>query len=887
MPNSAGDDDLVMNLVEMVLARSPEEREAFLESTCPQDTELFSEVWHYVQWEQRMGGFLLDPLCPGAPPEHPFEPGELLEERFRIVREVARGGMGIVYEAVDEKLERRIALKCAKAGFRKRLPPEVRHATEISHPNVCKIFEIHTAASRQGEVDFLTMEFLEGESLTERLRRGHLSPQEARTIAQQLCAGLAEAHRNHVIHGDLKSNNVILTTAADGTIRAVITDFGLARRPQAPDSAPESAERAGTPEYMAPELWKGQEPSVASDIYALGIILYELASGRLPERPGESTPGEFGEARSTWKPSPVNPKWDHVLAGCLDPDPARRFQTAGAVAQALAPSVSRKWFLAAAAAVVLAAVSGVVAYQRGKAPREEVQLAMLPLAADQSTAIIADQLFRSTALQLGRLKGNSRVNLAFIPSSKILQDHVDSAEKARSLLGATHVLHGTVDKGEQGIVIHIFLTDARSQINTKEWTAAYANGEVRYAPAAVAGIVTETLHLPPLADGSAVSPAALGDYQQGVALTRRDSGIDAAIPLLQRAVAADPGSSLAFAALAEAEWFKYYLTKDHEWLDRTEEMAREAQLRNPDLAPVHRIAGILEQNAGHYELAEKEYRRAMELDPDNSDAYRRLGQVLERNNRPDEALSAYRRAVEIEPQYYRNEQDLAALYFHQAKYNDAAIHFAKTVQLAPAEPTAHYALGVTYLDLGRFTDAENELRFAIRLRETPAALHVLGHVLMYEGKDQEAIPYIARALKLGPQIYLAWMNLGIAYRRTNRLTESGQANRQALELAEKELTHDPRNGVIRSHVAYLCARLGDRQRAASEIAQALQLSPNDADTRWAAAITYEALGQRADTLAVLQASPEGVLADLSRWPDVADLHKDPRFLQLVASHQIK
>jgi Flp pilus assembly protein TadD len=887
MPNNAGDDELVMNLVEMVLARSPEEREAFLQNTCPQDTELFSEVWHYVQWEQRMGAFLLDPLYPAAPPEQPFEPGELLEERFRIVREVARGGMGIVYEAMDEKLERRIALKCAKVAFRKRLPPEVRHATEISHPNVCKIFEIHTAVSRQGEIDFLTMEFLEGESLTERLRRGILSPQEARTIAQQLCAGLAEAHRNQVIHGDLKSNNVILTTAADGTIRAVITDFGLARRPQAPEPAPESAERAGTPAYMAPELWKGQEPSVASDIYALGIILYELASGRLPERPGERWPGGSREAQSTWKPSPVNPKWDHVLARCLDPDPARRFQTAGAVAQALAPSRSRKWFLAAAAAVVLAAVSGVVAYQRGKAPRENVQLAMLPLAADQSTATTADQLFSSTALQLSRLKGNSRVKLAFIPASKILQDHVDTAEKARSLVGATHVLHGTVEKGEQGIVVHIFFTDARSQINTKEWTAAYANGEVRYAPVALAGIVTETLHLQPLEDGSAVNAAALEDYRKGAELTRRDSGIDSAILLLQRAVAADAGSSLTFAALAEAEWFKYYLTKDHQWLDRTEEMAREAELRNPDLAPVHRIAGILQQNAGHYELAEKEYRRAMELDPDNSDAYRRLGQVLERNNRPDEALSAYRRAVEIEPQYYRNEQALGTFYFDRAQYNDAADHFTKATELAPAEPNAHYALGATYSQLGRFSDAENELRSAIRMSETPVALHALGHVLMYEGKDQEAIPYIARALQLGPEIYLGWMNLGIAYRRTDRRTESDRASRRAMELAEKELTQDPRNGVIRSHLAYLCARLGDRERAASEIAQALQFSPNDADTRWAAAITYEALGQRERTLAVLNASPAGVLADLSHWPDVAELHKDPRFLQLVASHQLK
>ncbi len=877
----AQDDDLVMGLVELASSQPLDMQEAYLRTACAGDAELFRQVWDYVQWDRRMQDFLLEPLFSPLP-EHRFEPGDLLADRFRIIREVAQGGMGIVYEAEDERLGRRIALKCAKSGFHKRLPPEVRHASEISHPNVCKIFEIHTAATAGGEIDFLTMEFLEGESLAERLRRARLPERQARTIAQQLCAGLAEAHRNHVIHGDLKSNNVILTSAADGTIRAVITDFGLARRPQAPEVVAALGERAGTPEYMAPELWKGEEPSVASDIYALGIILYELASGRRPQQPGGSI-----EERLTWKPTPVNPRWDHVLARCLDPDPARRFQTAGEVAQALGPSRSRKWFLAAAAAAALAVVSGVVAYQRAKAPQEKVHLAMLPLAADPSTASTADELFRTTAARLGRLKGNSRTKITFIPASKTLQDHVDSAEKARSVLGATHVLHGTLEKGEQRIIVHMFLTDTRSQINTKEWTAAYATGEVRYAPVALAGMVTETLQLPPLADGSAVNSAALQDYQKGVELTRRDSGIDSAIPLLQRAMAADPDSPLTFAALAEAEWFKYFLTKDHVWLDRTTEAAREAGLRNPDLAPVHLIAGILEQNAGRYELAENEYRRAIELDSNNSDAYRRLGQVLERNNRSDEALAAYRRAVEIEPQYYRNQQALAALYFHQAKYSEAADHFARTVELAPSEPNAHYALGVTYLNLGRFPDAEGQLRFAIHMSETPAALSELGLVLMYEGKDQEAIPYIARALSLDPAQYLWWMNLGIAYRRTNRQAESDRASRRALELAEKDLTQDPRNGVIRSYLAYLCARMGDPLRAASEIAQALQLSPNNADTRWAAAIAYEALGQRENTLAVLNASPEGVLADLSRWPDVADLHKDPRFLRLLASHQLK
>ncbi|HJT87103.1 MAG TPA: hypothetical protein VJ732_04585, partial [Bryobacteraceae bacterium] len=141
MPDKALDDDLVMNLVDLALARPPAEREAFLRDACAGDRDLLTVTLNYVQWEQRMQGFLLDPLYPAPPPEPALEPGQVLDGRFRIVRHVARGGMGVVYEALDEKLDRRIALKCPRAGCHKRLLPEVRNAQEITHPNVCKIFE--------------------------------------------------------------------------------------------------------------------------------------------------------------------------------------------------------------------------------------------------------------------------------------------------------------------------------------------------------------------------------------------------------------------------------------------------------------------------------------------------------------------------------------------------------------------------------------------------------------------------------------------------------------------------------------------------------------------------------------------------------------------------
>jgi serine/threonine protein kinase len=322
--------------VKLALTVPAEEREVYLRKACGGDTALFRETWDCVQWENRMKGILQDSRYASPQDEDPFRPGDLLDGRFRIVREIARGGMGIVYEATDEKLDRRIALKRARPGFQEQLPPEVRNATEISHPNVCKIFEIHTAATDEGNIDFITMEFLEGETLAERLRRG-ISKADAADIARQICAGMAEAHRNKVIHGDLKSNNIILTPDADGSLRAVIMDFGLARGADGLIGKATGRAGAGTPAYMAPELWKGGRPSTQSDVYALGIILQELTLGQVPHG-SRTTALDPQQALQVQQRTPgLSRKWDRIVSRCLDPDPARRFRDASEVGRSLAP----------------------------------------------------------------------------------------------------------------------------------------------------------------------------------------------------------------------------------------------------------------------------------------------------------------------------------------------------------------------------------------------------------------------------------------------------------------------------------------------------------------------------------------------------------------------
>ena len=789
MLNKTKDDDLVMSLVDLALTHPVNQREAYLRSACGGDTELFNETWTYVQWEQRMQGFLLDPLFPPSSYEHPFEPGELLDGRFRIVREIAQGGMGVVYEAVDEKLQRRIALKCAKTGFRKRLPPEVRNATEISHPNVCKIFEIHTASTGQGEIDFITMEFLDGETLADRLTLGSLPEKEARAIALQLCAGLAEAHRKQVIHGDLKSNNVILTTGPHGAVRAVITDFGLARGPEAALATAPSGQMAGTRDYMAPELWKGGKASVASDIYALGVIFSQLGSGRLQNR---------------------------IVARCLLEDPASRFPNADAIARALVPIRSRRWFLAAAAAAILAVITGVVTYQRATAPKKVVRLVMLPFSYSADLAPLADGVFREASANLAKLRGGTNARYSAVSLADVQRARVDTPEKAKSALHATHVLHGSLTKEKDQIMLHAFLTDTRTGVDAKDWTMEYAPGQTRYIPVALAGFVTGTLHLPPLAIAATMNAAAQSDYKAGSLLLRRGKTIDAALAAFERAVTADPDSALAYAGLADAQWLKYGSTRDRDWLARASESTKQAQRRNPDLARVLFVSGTQEFVNSWYEQAIAEFQRALELEASYGEASHYLARAYDHLGQAELALAAYSRALRADSNNYRFYRDLGNFYIQRDQYSQSLAPLREGSSLwRPTIRTRAITSRSRLMSLGQFPRRPRpSYGLLSSFGETVDVLDTLGTTLMYQRQEENAIPFYKRTLAIDPKDYWAWTNLGICYRRLNRLKESEEANRSGLEAARSSQATESKKGMYASVRGILThTRLGHRQLA--------------------------------------------------------------------------
>ncbi|HKC26097.1 MAG TPA: serine/threonine-protein kinase [Thermoanaerobaculia bacterium] len=311
----------------------------------------------------------------GGPPPR-FTAGDLLAERFRILRYIDRGGTGEVYEAEDRIEGRRLALKVLRPEmaddvyalelFRR----EVELASAIEHPGICRVYEL----LHHRDVPFLSMELLGGETLAARLARGTMSPAEALPLVRQMAAALEAAHAAGLVHGDFKTGNVMLVPDGGG-VRAVVTDFGTApvRAADAPWVTPETV--AGTPAYMAPEQARGCAPEPPADIYALGVVLYEMVTGALPHE-GETALELLTRRVNELAPTPrsrakgLDARWELVILRCLEPDPRDRFEGVDEVVRALdggriPPSPAeeerrriRRWLLAAGLG---AAVTGVVA----------------------------------------------------------------------------------------------------------------------------------------------------------------------------------------------------------------------------------------------------------------------------------------------------------------------------------------------------------------------------------------------------------------------------------------------------------------------------------------------------------------------------------------------
>ncbi|HEY6250235.1 MAG TPA: serine/threonine-protein kinase, partial [Candidatus Angelobacter sp.] len=445
-------------------------RRATLSELCTDDPELETEVERLLSQHDEMGGFLEgnSPASSRNSSGELLAAGEILAGRYRILESLGSGGMGEVYAAEDLDLGEQIAIKIIhpQTPFAtdqlERLRREVQLARRVTHPNVCRVFDLGHHQQANQEFIFLTMELIRGETLSTRLKReGKITPAEALLIAEQLCQGLEAAHRASILHRDFKCSNVMLIGCGN-QVRAVVTDFGIARLLRPADESKGLTTThgmvQGTPAYMSPEQLLGEELTAASDIYSLGLVLYEMVTGSRPFR-DESSWTETLKRLTKAPPAPVkvapelNQRWNSTILRCLARDPAKRFTSVREVAESLngrrgaspllrfGPAV-----LASACAVVLAAVAVFLVRDRIWTPQLPAQkhIAVLPFTfagTDPANQAAAYELSESLTGNLSRLQA-SESSLWVVPWKEMSNQKPGDEAHAASSLGVNLVLTG-------------------------------------------------------------------------------------------------------------------------------------------------------------------------------------------------------------------------------------------------------------------------------------------------------------------------------------------------------------------------------------------------------------------------------------------------------------
>jgi eukaryotic-like serine/threonine-protein kinase len=615
---------------------------------------------------------------PGQPPRsrapvHP--PGTLVANRFRIVRWLGQGGMGQVYEAEDEELRHRVALKTLPANpelgeeAALRLRREALLALRVTHVNVCRTFGLFRDDSESGSSLVIAMELLSGETLHERIRRnGPMTPAEALPIAAQMAAALEVAHEAGVIHCDFKSANVMLMGASGGS-RAVVMDFGVAAARPTPDAGPTDAlPFLGTPAYMAPEQIEGEPVSPATDVFALGIVLHEMVTGTLP------FPSVLARLEGPPPPSPRAPsldaRWESVIQRCLERDPKRRFTSPREVVNALAAEPvrarhGRRRLLAVAASALLLGLAGAWALTRS-APEPRPgrrSIAVLGLRNlspggqnDWLSTAIAEMLATELAAgdELRAVAGESVAQMKSDLSLPAAEEYSAPTLLAiRRHLGSDLVVLGAFMSAPSDLRLRV---DLRVQDTSLARTVASVTETGTEADllalVARAGrrlrLALGVSALTPDQESAAralrpANPSAARAYAQGLSDLRHFNA-NAARQALESAIEADPGYPLAHAALAEA-----WRVLNHG--GRAREAARRAFELAAGLPPRERswIEAQYRLATGDWPRAAEILKGLVEFYPDEVDFWLALVEAQLRDTRVADAKATIERARALPP----------------------------------------------------------------------------------------------------------------------------------------------------------------------------------------------------------------------------------------------
>lgn len=599
----------------------------------------------------------LDDTLPAGPGDAPATPplavGELFAERYEIEAMVGRGGMGAVYRVRDVKLDETVALKLLTLSGQQaveRFLTEVRLARRVTHPNVART---HDFGERDG-ARFLTMEYVSGTTLEERLRRGPLTTAQLVEVGAAIADGLGAAHAVGIVHRDLKPANVLVEESG----RVVITDFGIARVSVGAEDASQGA-LVGTPHYMAPEQVAGEPVDPRADLYALGVIVFELATGALPFRGDE--PMEVAMARLRHPPPDprdlgVTDDLATLILRCLSLDPAERPASASAIRQALvqiapeaiaatAPTVS--WPSEAASKLTSRSLFAPIA-------RSDRAVAVLPFAYRGATD--HDYLGEGLAEELIDILCRTKsLEVLALGATRKFTDSRDPMAMGEAL-GVSDVVDGTVQLAGTRVRLAARLVDTRD--GGQRWTERFEGQleDVFTLQESMARRVAEALRveIDATAYRQRVPQRAIELYLEARKRLRTDI-MDRALyaeDLLAQSLAIAPEFTVAIAAHAMAAvraWWSGEPDADGRRAKRAYESVQRAIEQAPDLAETHQARAMLAFQDGAFQEAARALRRALEIAPTMTEAHHYLGSLQVEAGRVAEGRRRLERTVELDP----------------------------------------------------------------------------------------------------------------------------------------------------------------------------------------------------------------------------------------------
>jgi serine/threonine protein kinase/predicted Zn-dependent protease len=939
------------------LALEPVERAAFLDEVCFDSTALRAAVEDLLSRDLQAGSFLNNPIfgvsvtdestldvscdsptadpCVQQParkiapygPAGRIQPGDLISDRFRVIRFIASGGMGEVYEVADLELQGvHLALKtilphiAAKPDVQAYFEREVLHARSVVHSNLCPIYDIFHCRHEGADLTFLTMKLLVGETLAARISRdGPVPLVETIRIVHQVGAALTAAHDAGILHRDVKAANIMID-GSDQRICAIVTDFGLAR---AYDTESTLDGVAGTLGYLAPELFHGAPPSPATDVYAFGVVVYQMLAGHLPRAPLNHQMGckpnpsrdlliDPDPAASRANPSALAaaqpqlpPEWRRLLKGCLEPDPTLRFQTFPHVLDSLQTAedtllprsaihrITRRRLITTGAAATAALATGAwfnrtrIVFLLEPLPSKRF-VALMPWPAGDSPPLLSTVL-DSIGNRLARAEAHVK-DLLIIRSSDLPANAIAPTNPTQSVsaLGANLVLAASLKSTHTTATLTLQVLDAVSQAVIRRHSVPHPAAQISTLAEAACKTAALLLGLPDheaiLQDAEElkrVSPEAFSLYTEAEQLAKQPNGtgLEAAIQKYQQAVELEQHFALAYAKLALANIRIYLKNGDPGILNAASNNAAAAIRLNPDSAQALLSKAVVLLYSGKPDEAIVYFGDSQKVDSGNPETMLYKAQAYRNMDKPAEAELVYRAIVKQRPNFWPAYNELGFTLSKQGKYEESFKEFQIAAAVAPLVALPLANLGSLYLILGKHDEAIAACKESLKRSPNEAAYLALGDIAFTDKKYPESLAYYQQAALLNPRYHLTWRDIGDCYAELHKPDLVIESYTKAAQLLSEALAINPHSSEKWATLAFYEAKIGDVPRAEAALNNARSHANFDLETQFMAVQALAVLGRTEEAIALLLICMERGLSlnEIDLAIDLKQIQKDPRY----------